>query len=576
MKLRSMRPVLAVAIGGGLLFLLPSIASAAPPATKKVTVTRATEDPKKVQIGWLPVTGATRFNVSVFDGTEETVTSVPGTATTHSLMRSEPCVRLRVKISSRDSSGAGGTSGNVWLNSLAPGGVSALKAERVAGSTDIAVSWLPPAWLGHGAAGNYRVQLVRSGDNAVLTDTTVTETTARVPDVDPTKTYNVQVTAQNGFGSCATAKLKVGTNKPGPVAKLKAVRDAATPTKVSVTWDPPSYAGTGGITHYMIGYGPEKVTTWTKVSGTTTAATLNLDSVRNWVVQVQGVNEFGDSPAASVKLNITAAVGTPAVKPGITLTQIGAKIQVKLTSKIGAYKEYPKLVVRVRPTIDPEGFVDEHWGENGAQTLNFGDLPFGLYTVQISGANAAGEMEWARQTFQIGDGGLLKSSDWQLAVAASSPGGDLSVVSAKDRTGSDSALLGTVVIREGRGFGVWTRTGVSGGAVTGYLLEYDPKYVATGAPSMVLQTYVKGVRCGDPVAVTKLPAALSNSSHRVMLVAKGDSLYATVDDIVMVNIAKLTSAVSTAKCMTAPTGQQVGLRVWKRDGITTFTAAALY
>src|SRR3712207_4368446 len=95
MKLRLAKPLGALAAGAGLLVIMPGPATATPGATKSVTVTRATDDPKKINISWAPVAGATRYNVSVFDGTGDEVSIVRAPSTSFTLTRGEPCVRLR-------------------------------------------------------------------------------------------------------------------------------------------------------------------------------------------------------------------------------------------------------------------------------------------------------------------------------------------------------------------------------------------------------------------------------------------------------------------------------------------------
>jgi hypothetical protein len=574
MKVRSLRTLAAVGVGGGLLCLIPAaVAAAAPVGSSVVTVTRQAADPTKIDVSWAPVDGAGRYNVSVYDGTTENVTSTK--TTSMALTRAEPCVKLRVNIASRDTFGAGGTSKNIWLNSLAPGGAGNLQATRNADTGEVTASWSPPSWGGVGDFGNYHVQLVRDGDKIVMFDGTTRDLATSIPKVDATNSYTLQVTTTNGYGACTTAKIKVGTNKPGAPSKLKVVRDPATPSKVNVSWAAPTYAGAGSTMKYVLGYGVDKVTSWSPVEGT--SATLNLDSVSNWVVSVKGVNQFGEGPAAAVKANPVAAVGASTSKPGVTITQSGLKVSVALTSKIGVYTQYPKVVVRVRPTIAPDGFVDEHWGQNGAQTINFNTLPLGLYTITVSGANDSEEVEWARQAFNIGDVGVVKSTELQLAYAATSSGGDVAYITKKSNTTADSALRANVALRLGKGYGVWTRASVSNGRISGYLLEYNPAYGTPAAPAMTMTTYVNGTKCGNPVAVAKVPAALGSAgTHKVMVVAKGDTLYATVDDVTVVNVAALSTAVSKAGCKSAAlTGKQAGVRIFNKDGLAAFTALSM-
>jgi len=577
MSFKLAKPLGALVAGAGLLIMMPGAAFAAPDAPKSIKITRAADDPSRIQITWAPAGGATRYNVSVFDGSNDSVSIVKAPTTAFQLTRPEPCVRLRVNIGSRDSSGAGHTSGNNWLNTLAPGGISGLQAERTGDFTQMTATWKEPTWLGYGELVGYRVQVTRSTDKAVVFNEVVQDTAAAIGGLDPLQNYTLQVAAENGFGSCITGKLSIGNSKPGTVSSLKAVRDPGTPAQVNLSWAPPSYGGYGVVTHYLLGYGETKPALWKLIDDTST--TVTLDPNTNWVVQVKAVNEFGQGGISGLTLPAASAVGTPAVQPGITISQDGSKIFVKMSQKIGAYQEYPKLVVRVNPTVAGGGFSDEHWGANGAETLTFGDVPDGLYTVQVNGANDKGEIEYARQIVNVGGVGLLSSTDWQLESGPGNSKGEVSAITRTARTTSDMALMSDVTVKEGHGYAIWARASIDPGQkISGYLLEYDPNYAQQNTgPTMVLRIQQRGSLCSTPLAVTKVAAALATPGvHKIAVVTNGNSLYATVDNTVVLNLPSLSAAVTASPCRTSvPTGLNAGVRFVNSDGLTVFARTTL-
>ena len=591
MRVRPMvKRIAAIAAGGGMLVVMMSQeAAAAPVASKKVVVTRNATDPHKIEISWLPAPGVHHYNVSVFDGATDDVTVVPASSTTSSLVRPESCLRLRVNVGSRDTRGAGGTSSNMWLDTLAPGGISGLRADRQSDGTRIDAAWKVPTWLGWGAPGDYKVQLIRSGDNVLVFDGVSTEASKTFTGLNPANDYTLKVSAQNAFGLCSTGSVAVGSKLPGAVTGVKAVRDAATPALVKVSWPVPSYTGYGKITSYLVGSGQGKITEWAKVDGTSTA--LKLDDHQDWVVQVQAVSDIGNGRlGALTRVSKVGAPGAAAVQPGITLSQSGKQITVRSSGKIGAYAEYPKLVVRVRSTVDG-GFSTEQWGQTGATALVLNDIAAGTYVVQVSGVNDTGEQEWARQIMNVGDVGVVPASAWRLVAGRSTPTGDsvaiekkneTRLLSALTRTGTDATLISNVTLREGRGYAVSVRTSVenatavgtdndTGKKLSGYVIEYDPGYstaVANYGPAMVLRLQYKGTACSTPMALTKMPASVAAAgAHRVAIVVKGDSLYANVDDTVVFDVASLSALAASSPCrVPLPNGNQVGVWNWSDGG----------
>lgn len=576
---KALVPLLAVAAGSGFLVWSSGVAAAAPGAPKAVTVDRDPKTPANIAVKWTPVEGAARYNVSVFDGITDKVTLVPASKNTFAVQNADPCVRLRVTVGARDKSGAGATSGNVWLNSLAPGGVSGVKAQRDTTFTTLTVSWKQPAWTGQGALTGYRVVLVRTSDEKVVSDTTVTTLTTTITTLDPAADYRLQVSAGNTYGTCVVNKMPIGSSKASAPTALRFDRDDTNPRKVTVTWNTPAYLGYGAITHYMIGAaeGTTDPKTWTRLEPTTTSAVLDLDPGKKWNVQIVPWNAFGPGRIGVTRLTPDATAG---LKPLVNLALSGEQVNVKLGTKVGAITEYPRVVVRIRSLItDDNAYYDEQWGQTGASTITFTNIPLGIYIATVSGATPTGdrEEEWARQIMIVGPNiNTLVSNAWQTVLAIKSASGDGNVITKAGTNTPNHAMLTTVNLKANRGYGIWVRSSISPlKLMTGLLVEYDPNYNGQG-PSYVLRMQKLGIPCAKPLAVTKAPAATAKvGTHDVSVVANGDTLTATVDNITVLNIQNLTTTNNNACLTTLPTGTQGGLRTWKTDGLNPYSKTSL-
>lgn len=573
---------------GTALLLVPASAFAAPKSTKKITITRDGSDPTRATITWLPVDGAHHYNVSVFDGSSDNVSVVPAGTTSLAVTTPDPCTRLRVNVGSRDVAGRGATSSNVWLRSLAPGGVSAPRADRDAEGTAVTVSWKAPAWGGHGTGPAYRVVVTNATTRATVAEAVVDTPTATIPNLDAKTSYTVGITATNTFGSCSTAKVSVGTTVPNTVTSLKAIRDTANPGQVKVTWAQPAYVGRSPVTHYIVGYGATKATKFLTLTATST--TVDLDAASTAVVTVQAVSAAGPGRVGTVKVPVAGATATPGSKPGTTIEQKGAQIIVRLSGKIGAYSEYPKLVVRVRSAADT-GYVDEQWGQNGAQTLTFGEIPAGSYLVTVSGANATGEEEWSKRIVNIGAAGLLAARDWKIISGKPVIGEDsvrldqrdstADVLTAAERSSASMALLSTVTTKGRPTYGVWLRaTEESNKKLSGYLVEVTQRTKAGSSQTesvINLRIQSKGQRCGTAVATAVLPAtATADGQHRLAAFLSGDSLYVTLDEIAALDVASLSASIPAACTVEVPSGTRAGVsKNGRASAGLTFTRATL-
>ncbi|GEM_PF-5686976 len=277
--------------------MAPGAAFAAPGAPAGLSVKRLAADPHKIQVTWKPVKDAHHYAVILSNGTSESVRIVPANTTTVALDAPEACATYKVKVSARDAAEAGATAGPASVSSLAPGAVAGLTATRGTDRTTATAAWRAPGWPGFKPVSGYRVQLVRTSDNAIISDKVSMNATATYTAVDRSAAYSLRVSAANEFGSCLTAKVTITNDKPAAPTNLTAVRVAGTPTAVAVNWQPPT---TGyPVTFYRVGYGIGKITNWVPVNAPTTSTTLNLDPAKSWVVQAQSFNEVAGSAAKS-------------------------------------------------------------------------------------------------------------------------------------------------------------------------------------------------------------------------------------------------------------------------------------
>jgi hypothetical protein len=562
-------------------------ATSGPAAPTGITLARDATDPHRVTVAWKPVSGVHHYNVSVFNGSTDTVTVVYPPTTSLTFTESSNCARPRATVGSRDAGGAGGTSGYVWLNPLGPGGVVGMTAARGEVRSTASASWRAPAYPGLGGVGSYRVRLVRVTDGVTVSDTSTTDTAASFTGLDPDRLYVVKVSAGNAYGSCTTQQALVGNQVPFAPQNLVIARDPGVAAQVNLSWQPPAWAGYSPVTGYLLGYGSGRITTWRSVADPT--ATLALDPARSWVFSVRAVNASGASPLSPARILAPAtASGKSAIAPGVTIEQSGDMITVRLAGSIGSVAAYPRLVVRVSPTVANGGFSDTQWGQNGAQVMTFGPIPNGVYTVQVDGSGSTGEVEWVRKVINVGDLGEVPASQWRLLYGHAAirtgqitmPAGENRVISTVPRNGGDMVLSTDARLSSGAGYGVWARASfTTGAAVTGYSFQFDPGYASvnpTYGPALLLRQWSNGAECGTPLAKVKMPASIAaNSVHRVVVVALGDSLSASIDNITVFNVPSLSAAVAASPChYAAPTGSQIGFRTWN-TGSAQFTNTTL-
>jgi hypothetical protein len=226
---------------------------------------------------------------------------------------------------------------------------------------------------------------------------------------------------------------------------------------------------------------------------------------------------------------------------------------------------------------------------NGATTATFATLPCGLYSVVVTGYGAGTEKEFGRTVVNRCSTGAITADLWKVVYGSATvkgnavdvtSSGERRIMSTTTHTGQDMALSTTAYLHTGWGYGIWVRadTSAGGASVSGYSMQYDPGYanVSSFGRALLLRLWSKGSECGSPLALVHFPAGVEvYAPHRFMVVIKGDTLFASIDEKVVFNVASLSTAVKNTGCgMPAPTGTQIGFRTWS-DTTATFTGTTL-
>jgi hypothetical protein len=568
----------------------PASAGTGPAAPTGIHLTRAADNPADFVVSWKPVAGVDHYNVSVFDGALDAVTAIPATTTSLRVKGTSACSQYRVTVGSRDTAGAGSTTGYTWLKSLAPGAVTALTATRSADHTTATATWALPASTGYGSFTGYSVQVVRLADGVVVQKRTSPDAVETLKGLDPKKSYVAKVWAANAYGQCGVARAMLGNQLPGGPRALAAVRDAGVPALVNLSWKAPAWPGYTPVTSYLLGYGDLRITTWVKVSGTT--AQLKLDPALSHVFQVRAVNTAGNgSLTSTVTLGRSGAPGSAAVPPSVSLDELNGVVTITTKGPIGSSTTYPNLVMSVRPSVGTVGYTDSQSGQNGAQTVTFQPIPCGAYTITVNGSGPTGQVEFARKVINRCDTGILNANEWKVVrgsakladggVVDMPNGAETRVVSTRARTSQDMVFTTTANLRSGQGYGIWTRAALeTDNTVSGYSFQFDPGYKTVDAgfgPAFVLRHWYKGAECGTVLARTKIPASIAvYGTHKVVVVAKGDGLYATIDNVVVFDVPSLSKAIAASPChFPAPAGTEVGFRTWGSGTSAVFSTTTL-
>ena len=550
------------------------------PAPAGVAATRLSGSVNDFVVSWKPVAGALdHYNVSVFYGGQDHVTTVPSGTTQLAITGVDAVTQYRITVSSRDVTGAGTTSSVVILEPLVPGPARTLTAARDALATSLTMAWTAPAWVGYEPLKAYDVTVTRLADGVVVHQSSTASLAAVVTGLDPSKQYSAKVSTKNSYGNGGVATALVGSDRPGTPTALVGTRDAKSPSVVHVTWKAPTHIGSGPITYYqlMSGVGLLKDTLNIK----TTSADVALDSTRIGYLAVRACNDAGCSLLGpTVKMLASGATVAPTVatsNPFVLVTNTGGLITIETRGFIGATSVYPRLVFRVYPTMGNAGYSDVQIGQNGARVLTYTTVPTGTYTVTVSGLPAAGaEVEIARKVIIVNGDGLLTVKQWEVVRGAAtitdkmvslSVAGENRVLSTKPLATPDMVFSTDATLKSGAGYGVWFRASLdSSNRINGYTFQYDPLY----GNAFIIRHWYQGTECATPIAKTAFPAGFAiNAKHRLIVVVQGDTIWASVDGVEMFRVASLKTAAANSPCKyPLPTGTRIGFRTWNTSPAT--------
>ena len=561
-----------------------------PVAPGGLKVARQGADQSTLAITWRPAAGAARYTVSIFDGTSHRAYSVPADTTSYTFRGTGNCTRYRVVVTAVGSDGGTAASNAYLVSPLAPGGLRNLQLERSDSGTSARFAWdAPVATPGTQAASNYAVQIRSLATNQVLVQRNSADTSELLSGLEPARAYVATITPQNSWGSCTTTRALLNGPQPSATAGTGLERDAASPSRVTVRWGAPSWSGYGAVTAYQIGYRSPSMRTpvWQTVSSAARSHDLMLDPNVKWSVWVRAIN--GQAVGAVGKENSLerlGAPGTPAVDPSVKVSEDGqGQVHVAFTGPVGSNVTYPRMLVAISPTMGTAGFSESQEVFNRAGTFTFESVPCGVYTVTVTGRGGTASKELARTVINRCNVGEVSAGLWKLVYGKATiganqvnmvHGNEARVVSTVQRNTQDMAFTTDARLVSGWGYGIWTRATLgTGAAVSGYSFQFDPGYANVNAgfgKALLLRVWQDGRECGTPLAKVKWPTGLDvNKANRVVVVAQGDSLYATIDGVRMFDVPSLTGALASSGCgMKAPTGTQVGFRTWSAQGQATF------
>ncbi|RZU54397.1 hypothetical protein EV385_6348 [Krasilnikovia cinnamomea] len=272
---------------------LPGVATAAAPAAPTgFAVARAGDDPHKVQMSWKPVTGADHYTLDIVDRDVQSVVTLPANVTSYTLDNPDPCSSYKIRVGAADAAGLTTSTGYTTLRSLTPSAVLGQTTGHEDNGATGLVTWNAPNWSGYTALTGYHVVFTRLSDNKVLANKRSTDRTFRF-DVDPAGTYNVEVTAENEFGGCLTAKSLLDKYRPADPTNLVVERKADAPELANVTWKAPS--GQPTPTYYQVQYGLTAMQATVKVDASSTSTVLKLDPTKAWNLEIRSYNANGGS-----------------------------------------------------------------------------------------------------------------------------------------------------------------------------------------------------------------------------------------------------------------------------------------
>lgn len=588
----------ALAVSTATLSLLPALSASASVGGLKapgtLSVERTGAGLTELAIAWKGVPNVDHYTVTVFNGSKDLSQVVD--AKTTNLVVSAPgeCTRWQVRVSATDADGNTASTDAYRVAPLAPGGVSDMDVDRTSDGKSGVVFWNAPRFPGAGAP-TYQVQLKELASGKIIDTVKTDGTKVGFDGLEPKRAYAAKVTASNDFGSCVTSTSLLRNEKPAEPTGFTVTRESSASSIALLKWTAPKWRGYGSVDAYEIVYKAigDKESMFEKVPADQTYAKLELDPKRSWTFQVRALgNERGNwSKVATLMKDLPA--GTPELDPAVKIVENSGTVTVDFTGPVGSSSKYPNMVLSIKPTVASKGFSDTHTVSNRAGQAEFTQVPCGVYTVTVTGTNGDKDSkEFGRQVINRCDTGAIPAANWKLVYGKADIkgnfvdmkyGNESRVMSTTKRDSQDAVFTTEATLRSGWGYGIWTRASLEkGAAVSGYSFQYDPGYANVNAgfgKALLLRVWDGGRECGNPVAKVKWPAGLDvNAKHKVVVVNKGDSLYASIDGIKMFDVPSLKDAMKTSGCsanFAEPNGTEVGFRSWNATSSVFFENTTL-
>jgi len=586
----------ALAVSTASLSLLPALSASAvgPKAPGMLKVERTGASLTELAIGWKGVPNIDHYTVTVFNGSKDLSQVVDANTTKLVVAAPGECTRWQVRVAAVDADGNTASTNAYRVAPLAPGGVSGMDVDRTTDGTSGVVFWNAPRFPGAGSP-TYQVKLKELASGKVVDEQTTDGTKVSFNDLNPKRAYAAKVTASNDFGSCVTSTSLLRNEKPAEPTAFTVTRESAASAIALLKWSAPKWRGYGNVSDYEIVYRAigVKDSNWQKVPADQTSARLELDPKRSWTFQVRAIgNERGNwSKVATLMKDIPAGVAE--LDPAVKIAENNGTVTVDFTGPVGSSSKYPNMVLSIKPTVATKGFSDTHTVSNRAGQAEFTQVPCGVYTVTVTGTNADKESkEFGRQVINRCDTGIIPAANWKLVYGRADIqgnfvdmkyGNESRVMSTTKRDSQDAVFTTEATLRSGWGYGIWTRASLEKGAsVSGYSFQYDPGYANVNpgfGKALLLRVWDSGRECGNPVAKVKWPEGLKvEDKHKVVVVNKGDTLYASIDGIKMFDVPSLKDAMKSSGCsanIAEPNGTEVGFRSWNASSSVFFENTTL-
>ena len=204
-----------------------------------------------------------------------------------------------------------------------------LRAVESSGTTDIVVSWSPPASDGGSPITGYTVTFSRPGHTFDPGRLPASSRTHTLTGARAATTYTVRVAATNAHGSSAAASDSITTpapvgNPPGPPRNVTlTLSESADGDRLVASWSPPASDGGSPITGYTVTFSrPGHTFDPGRLPASSRTHTLTgARAATTYTVRVAATNAHGSSAAASDSITTPAPVGNPPGPPrNVTLT----------------------------------------------------------------------------------------------------------------------------------------------------------------------------------------------------------------------------------------------------------------